>query len=88
MDIINDGILYKHITDMLTNAPIDVNPFGPTIWTDGDRILVNTKEAADAIAGFLWAIGFDPCTGYCCPQDNIMSGKMDDHTGWYYVDVD
>ena len=88
MDIISDGILWKHIIDMLTNAPTDKNPFGVTVWTDGDQILVGTEQAADAIAGFLWAIGLDAHTGYYDPAEDAVSGEADGYTGWYYIDID
>ena len=87
MDIIGDGILWKHIVDMLTNAPVDRNPFGIKIWTDGDQILVDTQKAADAIAGFLSAIGMDAHTGHYDYDEDKRSGMIDDHTGWFYIDV-
>lgn len=88
MDIFNDGILWNHIMDMLPNAPTDSNPFGLRIWTDGSEILVSTEDGADAIAGFLDALGMDSHTGYYDPEQDERDHATDDHTGWWYIDID
>lgn len=92
MDIINDGVLWNHIMNMLPKSPDEIdmflNPFGVMVWTDGSEILVNTEDRADAIAGFLDALGFDSHTGYYDPEQDERDHATDDHTGWWYIDLD
>lgn len=58
-------------------------------WTDGDLILCRTEEAAENVANFLEDIGFDTVmTGYYDPVEDERNGTVDDHTGFWYVDID
>lgn len=88
MDIINDGIMWNHIMNILPHDPTDRNPFGVSIWTDGSEILVNTEDGAYAIAGFLDVLGFDSHVGYYDPDEDARNNETDDHTGWWYIELD
>ena len=58
-------------------------------WTDGEEILCKTAEAAEHLADFLEDIGFDCVhTGYYDPEEDRRNNEIDDHTGWYYVNID
>lgn len=85
MDIINDGVLWQHIIQRIRDRDVVMPNF--EMWTDGDVLLVSTEEAANCIADFLTAIGFDCLTGYYDPVEDRISRLVDDHTGWYYIDV-
>lgn len=80
MDIINDGFLWHH---MLKTIPLkeDKKTFsGVHFSTDGDLILCDNENAAEIIADFLEAIGYDVAS----------TGTYDGSTEppWYYVDVE
>lgn len=63
----------------------------PGMWSDGERILCDTSEKANAIADLLEAIA-DGCgekitvvTGY---YDSAEERERDDYTGYHYVKID
>lgn len=58
------------------------------IWTDGSELLVDDENIADIIADFIQSLGFDSHTGYYDPEEDRRDNCIDDHTGWYYVDID
>lgn len=58
-------------------------------WTDGEEILCKTEAAAEHLANFLEDIGFDIVhTGYYDPEEDRRNNEVNDHTGWYYVNID
>lgn len=57
-------------------------------WTGGNEFLFEYEIDAEYFADFLEILGFDSNTGYYDPEEDARSGETDDHTGWYYVDVD
>lgn len=65
-----------------------------SVWSDGSEILCRTEEVADAIADAIddmdRAQGLDAIahTGYYDPDEDELEGCVDDHTGWWYVDLD
>lgn len=89
MDIISDGILWHHILTRLESGEFNHSmSHGFHAWTDGEQILVDNEGAANNIADFLEILGFDTVvTGYYDPKDDAASGEVDDHTGWYYIDI-
>ena len=58
------------------------------IWTDGNDILCETEQTAEAIADLFDAMYGDQVvnTGYYDPEEN-KSGEVDQYTGFYYVTV-
>lgn len=81
MDLINDGVLWQHIMDALRYTGVE-------IWADDSEILIDKEDAAEAIADFLTALGLDVHTGYYDPEEDERSGETDDHTGYWYIDLD
>ena len=89
MDIIRDGILWQHIMERLASGDFNHSmTLNFHAWTDGEQILVDNEASAEYIADFLEILGFDTVvTGYYDPKDDEASGEVDDHTGWYYIDI-
>lgn len=64
------------------------------IWSDGEEILCNSSDGAEAIADLLEILyrsedsNIVVNTGYYDPAEDMESGEENDHTGWYYVHVD
>lgn len=60
------------------------------IWTDGEEILCHTEAEAEAIADLLE--NCDPeimaHTGYYDPEEDKRNNEVNDHTGYWYVDID
>ena len=61
-----------------------------SIWTDGEEILCPTEAQAEAIADLL-----EDCdpeivarTGYYDPEEDKRNNEVNDHTGYWYVDID
>lgn len=77
--------LWQKITDAIGLAEDSTKR---EIWTDGSEFLVKDEESADCIADFLQAMGFDSHVGYYDPEDDERSNEVDDHTGYWYIDID
>lgn len=81
MDIINDGILWKHIIERIQHG-FGVNlGSGHNVYTDGNKLYVEDEIEADVIADFLEMMGFDVCTWEC---DDLNS----EYNGFYCIDVE
>lgn len=72
-------------------AAMEDRPFSFVLgryWTDGNEFLFEDESDAEYFADFLEILGFDSNTGYYVPEEDERNGEVDEHTGWYYVDVD
>ena len=72
-------------------AAMEDKPFSNRLgkyWTDGNEFLFEDEDDAEYFADFLEILGFDSHTGYYDPEEDARNRETDDHTGWYYVDVD
>lgn len=64
------------------------------VWSDGSELLCHTESVADALADLIEQLYFAQgvemiChTGYYDPAEDERSGEVDDHTGWWYVEVE
>lgn len=84
MDLINDGILWNFIYEKLSGG-YKSQFTGVEMWSDGSEILVNNENAAEYIADFLEALGYEAHTGYYDPKQDERDGCVDEHTGYYYI---
>lgn len=63
------------------------------MWTDGSEILCKTGKIANDVADLiehLYCLQDEEvwvCTGYYDPEEDAISGEVDNHTGWWYVDI-
>lgn len=81
MDIINDGILWRHIMQRLQNG-FGVNlGAGHGFYTDGNSIIVEDEVTADVIADFLEMLGFGVYTGDCDERYGY-------YNGFYYIKIE
>ena len=78
MDIIDDGILWKHMLKTIAEKCGKRTFSGVHFGTDGSMILCDDEKAAEIIADFLEMIGYDVVT----------TGTYDEEDGktWYYID--
>ena len=88
MDLINDGILWRHIIQQIQNGYTAGHGAKFHIWTDGDMLLVDDESAAETIADFLEIMGFDTCTGYYDPKEDQEGGTVNEYTGWHYISIE
>ena len=88
MDLINDGVLWRHIIRRIQNDAAGEYGARFHIWTDGDMLLVDDETAAETIADFLEILGFDVCTGYYDPNEDQQSETVNEYTGWHYIDIE
>lgn len=78
---INGSNLWQYIIDQISSRAEIFSSSSKTIFeTDGDLILCNSEPAAEAVADFLEAIGYNVAT----------TGTYDEECGqtWYYIDVE
>ena len=87
MDLVNDGILWRHIVQQIQNGCNTGHGAKFHIWTDGDVLLVDDESATEIIADFLEIMGFDVCTGYYDPQEDQDSGTVNEYTGCHYISI-
>lgn len=79
---------FEMFIERLSNDPIG------DMWTDGSEILCKTEKIADDVADLiehLYCLQDEEvwlCTGYYDPEEDAISGEVDNHTGWWYVDID
>lgn len=91
MDLINDGILWRHIMAAIEQNGSRQLLFGRTrveIWQDGSQILVSDEAACDFLADFLDMLGFEAHTGYYDPAEDKADDCEDQYTGYWYIDLD
>lgn len=82
--------VWRYIVEHVQKAMED-RPFSFRLgryWTDGSEILFKDEDDAEYFADFLEILGFDAHTGYYDPEEDARNGETNDHTGWYYVDID
>lgn len=73
---------------ILASLPREPGAETHNIWTDGEMILVDTEEKANAIADFIDALNVgDSVTGYFNPAEDLQNNEVDELTGWYYIDI-
>ena len=66
-------------------------PTGPSdIWCDGSEILCKKERTAELYADLLDDIAGERIahTGFYDPAEDERSNEVDNHTGYYYVDLD
>lgn len=57
-------------------------------WSDGTMILSKSEEAIDALADLFDQLGGESHTGYYDPIEDEKEGKVDQYTGYYYLEVE
>lgn len=63
------------------------------VWASGGEILCKTEKIANDVADLiehLYCLQDEEvcvCTGYYDPEEDAISGEVDNHTGWWYVDI-
>lgn len=81
-------ITWRDILTAIHNHSGELTLSPAVVWEDGEEILVSDEITADVIADFLECLGFDTHTGYYDPEQDERDHATDDHTGWWYIDID
>ena len=82
---------FNEYADSLPTSPANQYGRKNPVWTDGTEILCESEILAKTIADMLECItGERECMHYHYydPEEDERSGESDDHTGWWYVDID
>ena len=81
-------ITFNEICNQLPKEPHYLYGRSTIIWAVEDEILCDDKDVAEIVADILEHMGFDEVnTGYYDPEEDAISGEVDNHTGWWYVDI-
>lgn len=87
----NESTIFEELCEVLEKKPAltHAEDYCPTyIWSDGEKILCESKLVIDLIADILDAAGYVAVTGYYDPEEEkCISCPKDEYTGNYYVDV-
>lgn len=71
--------LYEHRDELDGNAEF---------WSDGERLLCKDEAKLNAVADlFDCMTPCASCTGYYDPHVDSLAGTVDDHTGYYYLEL-
>ena len=60
---------------------------GTELRFEGEELLCNNEQSANAVADFLDALGYCAVTGYYDPEEDKEAGLEDGLTGLYYITV-
>ena len=80
--------LFWEIIKALPDLPED----GRHFWQNGDEILCDSSERAEAVADLIGQVigdtPLDTCTGYYDPEEDERNNEVDACTGFFYVHLE
>lgn len=78
--------LYNVLVSLLGNRFYRYRNKGK-IRSDGEQLLTETEELANALADLIDLVDDCQTTGYYDPEEDAKSGEVDEYTGYYYVSL-
>lgn len=76
---------YSKIKEMIIRANKD-DIETPFLVID-DMIMATNEKAANVLADFLDYFGYQSCTGYYDPEEDVRNGEVSEVTGLWYIDI-